>query len=206
MNQTDTLAQAAVAFGVSLDLMQAQTIVRYLEELEKWNRTYDLTAVAGVEEMLYRHALDSLSIAPYIPLGVTLDVGSGAGLPGIPLAIALPAQKFVLIEPLSKRVRFLSHIVRTFKLSNVSIFEGRSEAYRGAPAQAACVRAVASMHELARLCAPLLEPGGVLLAMKGASVAAELGGDFPGFSTPESLQLEVPQAPGPRWLVRLQRI
>jgi 16S rRNA (guanine527-N7)-methyltransferase len=206
MSLIDDLSQRAVTFGVSLSPQQASDTLQYLLELEKWNRTYDLTAVATVEEMVYRHALDSLSIAPYIPLGEVLDLGSGAGLPGIPLALALPRNRFVLIEPLGKRVRFLNHVVRLLKLDNVRVFEGRAESYPGAPADAVCVRAVASLRELTRLAAPLLAPGGVLLAMKGSTVAQELAGSFDGFATPEQIALEVPNAPGARWLIRLQRL
>lgn len=206
MNLIDQLSQHAVAFGVSLSAQQASDTLAYLLELEKWNRTYDLTAVASVEEMVYRHALDSLSIAPYIPLGEILDLGSGAGLPGIPLALALPRNRFVLIEPLGKRVRFLNHVVRLLKLDNVRVFEGRAERYSGDPADAVCVRAVASLLELTRLAAPLLAPGGVLLAMKGSAVEQELAGPFGGFATPEQIALEVPNAPGARWLIRLQRL
>lgn len=205
-HDTDLLSQHAVQFGVSLTLAQAQALVSYLGELEKWNRTYDLTAVSSYAEMLFRHALDSLSIAPFVPSGEILDLGSGAGLPGMPLAIALPDCRFVLVEPLSKRVRFLNHIVRTLKLSNARVFEGRAESYQGAPAQAVCARAVASLLELSRLSAPLLEPGGVLLAMKGSAVNAELLSDFPGFATPEPIALEVPNAPGKRWLIRMQKL
>jgi 16S rRNA (guanine527-N7)-methyltransferase len=122
-----------------------------------------------------RHLLNSVAIAPLIPLGArVVDLGSGAGLPGIPLAIARPDLAVVLLEPMQRRVSFLNDCLATLELPGVVVHHGRAEAGIPTPADVVVVRAVASLEKLLRLSVPLLIDNGTLLALKGAAAADEL--------------------------------
>jgi 16S rRNA (guanine527-N7)-methyltransferase len=202
----ETLRTSLNALGVPLADPPVAALWRYVLELDKWNATYDLTAVASIEDMLYRHVLDSLAIWPHLPRGDLIDLGSGAGLPGIPLAIVEPTLQITLIEPLGKRARFLNHVVRTLKLGNVAVFNGRAEQWAGPTVALVSARAVAALPQLAAWSRPLLHAGGVLLAMKGPKVHDERVVPIEGFSAPELIALDVPRASGERWLVKLRRL
>ena len=108
---------------------QTQLLV-YLQLLQKWNKTYNLTAITDFEKMISYHLLDSLSVVPYLTGKNIVDVGSGAGLPGIPLAIYFPDKKFTLIDSIGKKTRFMTQAVRELGLANVQIFNGRAEEYQ----------------------------------------------------------------------------
>jgi 16S rRNA (guanine527-N7)-methyltransferase len=161
-----------------------EQLLAYLSELQQWNRAYNLTAVRDPLEMVPRHLLDSLSILPWLRGERLLDVGTGAGLPGIPLAIVEPGRRWALLDSNGKKTRFLRHVVRTLGLDNVSVIEGRAEAHR--PSQAPdCItaRALATLPDLVALVAHLCPPGGRILAMKGRLNEAELA------AVPEPFQL-----------------
>jgi 16S rRNA (guanine527-N7)-methyltransferase len=150
------------------------TMRSYLDELVRWNRTYNLTAIRDPEEMVVRHLLDSLSLLPWVE-GPLLDVGTGAGLPGIPLAIARPGLAVTLIDSAGKKVRFLAHVQRTLGLDNICPLHERVENHRP-PRPYACIvsRAFSSLADFARACRHLAGPGTRLLAMKGRFPAKEL--------------------------------
>ena len=142
-------------------------LLAYLDELEKWNAAYNLTAVRDPREMVTRHLLDSLVLCPYVnsPL---LDVGSGAGLPGIPLAIVRPELRVTLLDSNGKKARFLRHAVRALKLGNVEVVEARVEDYRPEQLFAAVTsRAFAALGDFFNLTTHLLAADGQWLAMKG---------------------------------------
>ena len=123
-----SLIDAAATFHVNLTEHQAGQLTSYLDLMIKWNKAYNLTAVTDRSEMIPRHLLDSLSIAPLLQAGDrVLDVGTGAGLPGIPLAIALPDVRFTLLDALSKRTRFLLQTIAQLGLDNVQVQHGRVE-------------------------------------------------------------------------------
>ncbi len=179
-------------------------LAAYLVLLERWNRAYNLTAVREPEAMVIRHLLDSLSILPWLAGPRVLDVGSGAGLPGIPLAIAQPEYEFCLLDSNGKRTRFLIQATAELHLSNVSVVRSRAEDYRPATLFNSVVsRAFATLAELAvdagRLCAPT----GRLLAMKGVFPDDELARLPSAYQVVGVYPLRVPHLDAERHLVHL---
>jgi 16S rRNA (guanine527-N7)-methyltransferase len=180
-------------------------LLDYLGQLAQWNRVHNLTAVRDPLEMVSHHLLDSLSLLPCLPEGEVCDIGSGAGLPGLPLAICRPDQTFTLVEPTGKRAAFLRSVVAGLGLSRVRIIQSRSEAYRPAAYPAAVVsRAVASLAELDLMTQHLQGPATLCLALKGPRAADEIA------AWPRAAELQVTvqslQVPGlpPRVLVGWQ--
>jgi len=163
-----TLQQGLQSLALQLSDEQQTQLIDYLALLVKWNRVYNLTAVRNPQQMVQRHLLDSLAILPYVRGQRIIDLGSGAGLPGIPLAIALPETQVVLIDSQLKKTRFLQQVVTELRLTNVEVVCQRIENY--APPQlfdSVISRALASLAQIARWSAHLLAEHGVILAMKG---------------------------------------
>lgn len=200
------LAAGAARLSLALDERQLDRLLAYLELLTRWNQTYNLTAVREPEAMLGRHLFDSLAVAPLLVGTRIADLGSGAGLPGIPLAIARPELAVTLVEANGKKARFLRECVRRLPLDNVTVIEARAEgADVLAPVDTVVARALASLPELTRLAAHWLEPGGTLLALKGPDHEAELHGLAPGFAVESIAQLAVPDLDGTRYVVVVKR-
>ena len=178
-------------------------LLHYLAQLAQWNRVHNLTAVRDPLAMVSHHLLDSLSLLPWLPGGEVCDIGSGAGLPGIPLAICRPDQTFTLVEPTGKRAAFLRSVVAGLGLARVHIIQSRSEAYQPAAYPAAVVsRAVASLAELDLMTRHLQGPATLCLALKGPGAGDEIAA----WPRAAGLQvtmhsLHVPDLP-PRVLVR----
>ena len=181
---------AALALPAAL----APALSAYLDELEKWNGAYNLTAVRDRGEMVTRHLLDSLAMHPHIE-GPLLDVGSGAGLPGIPLAIARPELRVTVLDSNGKKARFLRHAVRALGLANVEVVEARVEDYRPAePFARVTSRAFASLKDFFALSAHLPAADGQWLAMKGKLDPQETQ-DLPaGVGIVDIKPLQVPEA------------
>lgn len=158
-----------------------EQLLRYLDLLAKWNRTYNLTAVRDPLEMVTHHLLDSLAVIPHLPMRSNrlADVGSGAGLPGIPLAIARPQWQVTLNDASQKKTAFLRQAAIELKLPNVAVHEGRVEAWRPAARFAVVIsRAFAELARFICSCRHLVEPGGVLAAMTGAAPADKRAGEI----------------------------
>lgn len=154
----------------------ATPLLAYLALLRKWNRAYNLSAVREPEEMVTRHLLDSLAVLPHVRGPRVLDVGTGPGLPGIPLAIARPELHLTLLDSNGKKTRFLRQAQLELKLSNVEVVEARVEAFRPEqPFQTVISRAFAAADTFFELTQPLAAPDGRLLAMKGRLDATEVG-------------------------------
>lgn len=159
--------------GLELSNHQIQQFETYAKTLKEWNEKMNLTAITEFEEVLDKHFYDSLLPSFSSPLSGTLcDVGSGAGFPSIPLKIAYPDLKIVIIEPLGKRVTFLKEIVRLLELEHVECINARAEDY--AKDHRECfevvtARAVANLRMLSELCIPLVKKDGLFLAMKGSN-------------------------------------
>ena len=149
-------------------------LASYIDLLERWNRVYNLTAVRDPEAMVSRHILDSLSILPWLRGPRVLDVGSGAGLPGIPLALARPDLEFSLLDSNGKRTRFLQQVVTALSLANVRVIQSRAEQFRETPFDCITSRALAPLSDMLKWCERLCQPDGLLLAMKGARPEEEL--------------------------------
>lgn len=180
--------------------------LHYLALLARWNKAYNLTAIRDPSEMLVRHLFDSLSMAAHWHEDEIADMGAGAGLPGLPLAILHPQRRVVLIESNGKKARFMREVQRSLHLSQVEVVQARAEAYVPAvPMAAATARAVSSISELGAWCHDWLRPGGRLLAMKGPGYEQELGSIPRGFELESVQKLQVPQLDGERVLVVLRR-
>jgi 16S rRNA (guanine527-N7)-methyltransferase len=191
--------------GVDLPPARREKLLAYLALLYQWNRTYRLTALKEDEAVEY-HVLDSLSILPYVPGGRVLDVGSGGGTPGIPLAIARPDLPVTLLDGSSKKAAFLRQAAIELDLANVAVHGGRVEQYHPESGFAAIVsRAFAELAVFAALSGHLLAAGGVWLAMKGLWPHDEIA-RLPGNVRVEAVRpLEVPGVDGERHLVVMRR-
>ena len=179
-----------------------EKLLAYLELLAKWNKTYNLTAIRDPDKMISHHLLDSLAVLPHLPAGLLADVGSGGGLPGIPLAIAQPARRVTLNDANHKKAAFLQQAVIELKLTNAQVHVGRVQAWR--PAQRfACVitRGFAELADFISACRHLLAPGGVLAAMKGVFPRSELERVPSGAECRDVRRLQVPLLEAERHLV-----
>lgn len=170
------LLQKGLALNaIPLSQEQLDKLATYLTLLQKWNTVYNLTAITTPKEMVYLHIVDSLSIQPYINGNRLLDVGSGAGLPGIPLAIVNPDQQWVLLDKNSKKTRFQTQAIAELGLSNVEAVHSRCEDFHPEQGFDTIVsRAFASLRIFVETTTHLLAPQGVWLAMKGQYPADEL--------------------------------
>ncbi len=161
--------------AVDLDRQARDRLIAYLRLLERWNRAYNLTAVRDPSDMIARHVLDSLSAMPCLRGQRCLDVGSGAGLPGLVLAVAQPQTDWVLLDSNAKKCRFLRHARAELRLDNVQVERSRVEDFHpGAPFSTIISRALSSLADFVAGAGHLLVPGGCLLAMKGRNPEHEL--------------------------------
>lgn len=173
-NPDETLQAGLFQMQLLLSSAQQSQLIAYLTLLQKWNKTYNLTAITDFEKMIAYHALDSLSVAPYLTGNNIVDVGSGAGLPGIPLAIYFPEKQFTLIDSVGKKTRFISQAVRELKLQNVQVIHGRAEACATKQGfDTMIARAVASIETLVSISKVLLKSNGHLLMMKSDVLEVE---------------------------------
>ena len=193
--------------ALGLDAALSAPLLDYVALLVRWNATYNLTAVRDPREMVGKHLLDSLAMHPFVDDiaaagGSLADLGTGAGLPGIPLAIAKPGLRVVLVESNGKKVRFMREAVRKLGLANVEVVESRIEAY-DAPGRfdAITARALATLPLIVALGGHLLRPGGVLLAMKGVLPDEEIAALPPGWQVRAAHVLAVPGLDAERHLV-----
>ncbi|MCP5265784.1 MAG: 16S rRNA (guanine(527)-N(7))-methyltransferase RsmG [Burkholderiaceae bacterium] len=175
-----TLDRGLAGLGLSLRPDQCARLIGYLSLLVRWNGTYNLTAIRDPREMLVQHLLDSLAVAPMLdgcisPDATCVDVGAGAGLPGIPLAIAWTERRFVLVEPVGKKAAFLRQCVIELPLPNVQVENRRVESMRltDAPDLILC-RAFASLRDFARAIEPIAASGTRVVAMKGTMPVDEM--------------------------------
>ena len=169
------LQRGCAALGLECDAGQRQQLLDYLQLLHKWNAAYNLTAVRDPAQMVTRHLLDSLAVAPYLPAGNAIDVGTGAGLPGVPLAILLPQRQFALLDSNGKKTRFLFQVKTALSLDNMQVHHHRVESFQpSGPYDVVLSRAYASLRDMVSSCRHLLAPGGRFLAMKGSLDPGEL--------------------------------
>jgi len=165
---TEHLTEALRAMELNLDALQEVRLLDYLALIGKWNRTYNLTAIHEPERMLTHHLLDSLSILPMVATGPLLDVGSGAGLPGIPLAIARPDLNVTLLDSSQKRCGFMQQAAIELKLGNVTVVHARAEDFQPAEKFPQIVsRAFSDLSDFVKATRHLLAEDGEWLAMKG---------------------------------------
>jgi 16S rRNA (guanine527-N7)-methyltransferase len=191
--------------GLALADDRIARLVDYLRLLARWNEAYNLTAVRDPAAMVPRHLLDSLVVLPHVTAPAIADLGTGPGLPGIPLAIARPGLRVALVESNGKKVRFLREAVRRLGLAEVEVVEARAEQGPGSRPRVEQVvsRALAALPVLCRLAAPWLAEGGRLLAMKGPGWRDELAGLPAGWRVEVVHDLAVPGLEAGRHLVIL---
>jgi 16S rRNA (guanine527-N7)-methyltransferase len=202
----DALLDGARELGLELSAERATRLVAHLDLLDEWNARMNLTAIRDRAQQVPKHVLDSLSVRPYLRGDRIADVGSGAGFPGIPLAIVEPGRHFALIESTGKKCRFLEHVRDALGLANVEVVQSRAEAYRpSARFDTVLARAVGPLADLVRVAGHLVAGGGRLLAMKGRHPEDELAGKLNGWKIAGVHRLAVPCLDEERHLVVLCR-
>jgi len=168
--------QGCSVLNPELDNAAVEKFVVFIRLLEKWNRVTNLTAVRDPLQMVTRHILDSLAVVPFLTRGSLLDVGTGAGLPGVPIAIASPGLDVTLLDSNAKKLRFVRQATAELGLDNVQVVQARMQEYQpGRSFDMVISRAVASLDELYQQTVHLLRPGGRMLFMKGAVPEQEIG-------------------------------
>jgi 16S rRNA (guanine527-N7)-methyltransferase len=197
------LANGIEAMALTIPAQAQRRMLAFIMLLAKWNRTFNLTAIDDPAQMVARHLLDSLAVLPHLRGPRILDIGTGAGLPGIPLALARPADRFVLLDSSGKKTRFVTQAIAELGLDNVDVEQARLADYRPALAFDCVIsRAFGSLAELLQAGGGLLAPGGRLLAMKGKAWRDELD-PLPQGSLIAAHRLDVPGVAGERYLVEL---
>jgi len=200
------LLSAADEIGIVLSQIQADKLVDYVALLSKWNSTYNLTAVRDPSEMLDRHIIDSLSVVPYITDGPVMDVGTGPGLPGIPLALLFPRIEFTLVDSNVKKTRFLTQAAIALGLTNVDVQHTRIEHLQGKRQFPLIIsRAFTAAENFAELCGPCLSPDGKLLAMKGSEAENEAHALSNEYVYQDIVKLNVPGCEAQRHLIIIEK-
>lgn len=210
MSLEQQLHEGIVALGLdrsaAVDAAAEGRLMAYLRLMAKWNRTYNLTAIRDEAEMVSHHLLDSLTLAPYVQgLDALADVGSGAGLPGIPLALVFPELKITSIETVTKKVAFQQQAKIELKLANFTVLSARVEKTQGQFA-AVTSRAFAELADFVNWSGHLLRPDGRLLAMKGVYPEEEIARLPAGWQVTESHELKVPGLVAQRHLIVIKKI
>jgi 16S rRNA (guanine527-N7)-methyltransferase len=196
------LVAGARKLGVSLDDAAAATLLHLLDELLRWNRAYNLTAITDRTQMLTHHLLDSLSAAPFVQGSTLADVGTGAGFPGLPLAVVAPQRRCVLMDSNGKKQRFVAHAARTLGLTNVEALQVRVEELRPVqPFDTVVARACAALPQLLEWVAPLCGPQTRVLAMKGRLPEEEITAVARPWVIEQTVPLQVPGLNEERHLV-----
>jgi len=200
------LASLLKAAGISLSDQQKEQLVAYVGLLDKWNKAYNLTSVRDPQQMLVRHILDSIVVAPHLKGERFIDVGTGPGLPGIPLAIVLPQAHFTLLDSLGKRVRFLRQVQHELGLPNITPVQSRVETFPSEPPFDGVIsRAFASLQDMVNWCHHLPSAQGQFYALKGVRLDDEIASLPAGFRLISVEALQVPELDGERHLVIIGR-
>lgn len=208
MSQLRTQLDSLIA-QTTLDVSEQQRdqLVGYVEMLNKWNKAYNLTSVRDPQEMLIKHIMDSIVVSTHLQGNSFIDVGTGPGLPGIPLSIMNPDKQFVLLDSLGKRIRFIKQVLHELKIENVTPVQSRVEEYQPEERfDAVLSRAFASMTDMVEWCHHLPKTdGGCFLALKGQLPQSEIEQLPEWCSVTDIKALSVPQLEGERHLVILSR-
>lgn len=192
--------------NIELTELQKQQLVKYVELLNKWNKAYNLTSVRDPNEMMVKHILDSLVVAPHLSGKHYIDVGTGPGLPGVILAIALPETQFILLDSLGKRVRFLTQVKHELGLDNISPIQSRVEEFQ-APVKLDGVlsRAFASLQDMVDWCGHLIDHSGRFIALKGQYPSDEIASLPNQIKFEKDISLNVPELHAERHLIILKK-
>jgi 16S rRNA (guanine527-N7)-methyltransferase len=205
-SERELLVAGARDLGMSLNPSQSDALLRLVDELELGNAQFNLTAIRDRLGMLRKHVLDSLSLEPYLRGDRVADVGTGAGFPGLPLAIVNPQRRFTLIEATGKKARFAERTALQLKCDNVGVVHARAESYRPFELfDTVTARALSSLADFAAYAGHLCAPGGRLLAMKGKRPDEEISALPKSFRVVAVHRLKVPGLDDQRHLVELSK-
>ena len=196
-----TLITGLESLDLPLDEDKIEQLMCFIKLLEKWNKAYNLTSIRNTEDMVRLHLLDSLAIIPFIEGKNVIDIGTGAGLPGIPLAIYLPSISFTLLDSNAKKTRFVQQVILELKLKNVSVCHNRVERYLPEVSfNTVITRAFANLSDIVKLTGHLLSKNGIILAMKGQPPDEQ----YINFAKTTLIPINVPGIPAKRCLVKMQ--
>ncbi|OCG76264.1 16S rRNA (guanine(527)-N(7))-methyltransferase [Gilliamella sp. Nev6-6] len=176
---------------------QIDQLIHYVEMLNKWNKAYNLTAIRDPNDMLVKHIIDSLIVSPYLTGKSFIDVGTGPGLPGVPLAIINPEKQFDLVDSLGKRIRFLKQVQFELKLTNINPVQSRIEEYTAKKFDGVISRAFASLQDMLSWCKHLPNEQGLFYALKGSDIDSIPNG----FTLKQNIKLTIPELNAERCLV-----
>ena len=207
MNRVSDISEALAALGQAFPAAAADRLATLLDELERWNRKVNLTAIRDRGEMVTAHLVDSLVVRPYLRGTQILDIGTGAGFPGLPLAIAEPDRQFMLLDSNNKKIAFVEHVGALLGLDNVSVARSRAEDFApGKRFDTVVARAVAALPKLLAIAGHHVREDGVFVALKGRYPAEELE-ELRAPWSHEVVQLAVPGLEaGSRHAVLLRRV
>ncbi|QGM79938.1 16S rRNA (guanine(527)-N(7))-methyltransferase RsmG [Otariodibacter oris] len=190
---------------ISLTDQQKQQLVDFVQLLDKWNKAYNLTSVRDPNEMLVKHIMDSLVVSPCLQGHSFIDVGTGPGLPGIPLAIANPDKHFVLLDSLGKRIRFIQQVLLKLGIKNVTPVQSRVEEYTDQQFDGVLSRAFASLNDMVNWCYHLPNENGLFYALKGVYHDEEILSIEKDIHGIDVVKLDIPQLVGSRHLILLKK-
>jgi len=207
MTLTEKLQNLLAKTSLQVSEQQVQLLIQYVELLNKWNKAYNLTSVRDPQEMLIKHIMDSLMVGELLQGNKFIDVGTGPGLPGIPLAILYPDKDFVLLDSLGKRITFLRQVVFQLKLTNVQPIKSRVEEYQeNLPFDGVLSRAFSSLNDMVNWCSHLItDEHGQFFALKGQYPTDELTQLPENISLVSSHQIKVPELIGERHVIILKK-
>jgi len=201
------LANGLDRLGLSLEIGKQEQLLAYLLLLDKWNKAYNLSGIKDVQQMIPYHLLDSLAIVPFIEktqAHTFLDVGTGAGLPGIPMAISFPEKRFLLLDSNGKKTRFLFQVITQLGLENVSVFHERIESFQSSEQiDIVLCRAFAPLERLVKQAAYFLDAGSKIMAMKGQLPESEIEALSDSISVNQVEEFSVPGVEGSRHLITM---
>lgn len=199
-------SQLAQDINLEISKHQQNKLISFVLLLHKWNKAYNLSAIRDPQDMLVKHIFDSIVVAPFLHGNSLADVGTGPGLPGIPLAIMCPDKSFTLIDSLGKRIRFIKQAVHELALDNVTTIQSRVENVKPEVLfDGVLSRAFASLNDMLKWCHHLVDKQGMFLALKGQLHKQELS-DIPvQFTLVQSTPLLVPSLVGERHLVQIKK-
>ncbi len=204
MDLLSKLTQLLTKADISLTEQQKQQLVGYVEMLVKWNKAYNLTSVREPQQMLIRHIMDSIVVNDHLSGTTFIDVGTGPGLPGVPLAIVRPDAHFVLLDSLGKRIRFLKQVQHELALNNIEPVQSRVEEYQSENGFDGVIsRAFASLDDMLNWCHHLPSSNGKFYALKGVIRGEEITELPEGFIVESITELKIPELDGQRHLVKL---
>jgi 16S rRNA (guanine527-N7)-methyltransferase len=183
---------------------QIGQLVEFVNLIHKWNKAYNLTSVRDPKQMVAKHIMDSIIVAPHLTEQQYIDVGTGPGLPGIPLAIMHPEKSFILLDSLGKRVRFMKQVAYELKLHNIQPVQSRVEDFQSqVRIDAVLSRAFASLKDMLHWCQHLVDSAGTFVALKGQLPQQEIDELPEGFKIAEIVRLEIPDLTGERHLIKI---